>query len=57
MPALTAARFNPGLKAVYDRLRAAGKPAKLALVAGMRKLIILANALIRDDREWTPNRP
>ena len=57
MPALTAARFNPDLKAVYDRLRAAGKPAKVALVAVMRKLLILANALIRDDREWTPTRP
>lgn len=57
MPALTAARFNPDLKAVYDRLRAAGKPAKVALVAVMRKLLILANALIRDDREWSPNAP
>jgi transposase len=57
MPALTAARFNPDLKAVYDRLRAAGKPAKVALTAVMRKLIILANALIRDDREWTTERP
>ncbi len=57
MPALTAARFNPDLKAVYDRLRARGKPAKLALTAVMRKLLILANALIRDDRTWTPTRP
>jgi transposase len=57
MPALTAARFNPDLKAVYDRLRAAGKPAKVALVAVMRKLLILTNALIRDDREWSPTRP
>jgi len=57
MPALTAARFNPDLKAVYDRLRAAGKPAKVALVAVMRKLLILANTLIRDDREWSPNAP
>ena len=52
MPALTAVRFNPDLKAVYDRLRAAGKPAKLALVAVMRKLVILANVLVRDDRLW-----
>jgi transposase len=57
MPALSAARCNPDLKAVYDRLRANGKPAKLALVAVMRKLIILANALVRDDREWTPAKP
>lgn len=52
LPALAAARFNPDLKAVYDRLRARGKPAKLALVAVMRKLVILANALVRDDRIW-----
>lgn len=52
LPALSAARFNPDLKAVYDRLRAKGKPAKVALVAVMRKLIILANVLVRDDRIW-----
>jgi len=52
MPALSAARFNPDLKTVYDRLRAKGKPAKVALVAVMRKLVILANALVRDDRIW-----
>ena len=52
MPALSAARFNPDLKAVYDRLRARGKPAKVALVAVMRKLVILANVLVRDDRIW-----
>jgi transposase len=52
LPALSAARFNPDLKAVYDRLRAKGKPAKLALVAVMRKLVILANVLVRDGRTW-----
>lgn len=52
LPALSAARHNPDLKAVYDRLRAKGKPAKVALVALMRKLVILANALVRDDRTW-----
>jgi transposase len=52
LPALSAARFNPDLKAVYDRLRARGKPAKLALVAVMRKLVILANVLVRHDRTW-----
>lgn len=54
LPALSAARFNPDLKAVYDRLRGRGKPAKVALVAVMRKLIILANVLVRDDRNWQP---
>ena len=52
MPALVATRFNPDLKAKYDALRKAGKPAKVAITAVMRKLIVLANALIRDDRSW-----
>ena len=54
MPALVAARFNPDLKAKYDKLRAAGKPPKVALTAVMRKLVILANALLRDSRPWSP---
>ena len=54
MPALVAARFNPDLKAKYRALLAAGKPAKVALTAIMRKLIILANALRRDQWHWTP---
>jgi transposase len=53
MPALVAIRFNADLSAKYQALRAAGKPAKVALTAIMRKLIILANALIRDGRTWT----
>lgn len=55
MPALVAARFNPDLSATYERLVAAGKPKKLALVAVMRKLLVLANALLRDGRKWTPH--
>jgi transposase len=54
MPALVAIRFNPPLKAKYLALRKAGKPAKVAIVAVMRKLIVLANALLRDQRMWTP---
>lgn len=57
MAALTASRFNPDLKANFNRLVAAGKPPKLALTAVMRKLLLLANALLRDDREWSPNAP
>lgn len=53
MPALVAARFNPDLKAKYQALIKAGKPAKVALTAVMRKLIIIANACIRDKRKWT----
>ncbi len=54
MPALVAACFNPNLKAKSRALLAAGKPAKVALTAVMRKLIILANALLRDQRTWSP---
>ncbi len=52
MAALTAARWNPVLRAFYQRLRAAGKPAKLALTAVARKLLVLLNALLRDARPW-----
>ena len=54
MPALAAARFNPDLRQTYKTLTGRGKPPKLALTAVMRKLIILANALIRENRTWTP---
>ena len=57
MAALAAARYNPDLKAFYTRLRAAGKPAKLALVAVMRKLVVLANTLVTQNRMWTPIQP
>jgi len=57
MPALVAMRFNKDLKAKYEHLIAAGKPAKVAITAIMRKLIILANALVRDDRVWLPSLP
>ena len=40
------------IKACYQRLREAGKPAKVALTACMRKLILMANALLRDQRMW-----
>jgi transposase len=54
MPALVAIRFNAGLKAKYQSLIAAGKPAKVAITAVMRKLIVLTNALLKDHRKWTP---
>jgi transposase len=50
---LSPSSFNQRFKAKYDALRASGKPAKLAITAIMRKLIVLANALIRDGRKWT----
>jgi len=52
MPALVAMRFNPDLKAKYTALRNAGKPAKVAIVALMRKLLETANALVKADRLW-----
>lgn len=54
MPALVAARYNPDFASKYQTLTAAGKPPKVAITALMRKLIILANALVRDNREWSP---
>ncbi|WP_421953156.1 transposase [Pelagibacterium sp.] len=54
MPALVAARYNPDLKRKYNAMIGAGKPPKLALTALMRKLIELANTLIKHDRKWTP---
>jgi transposase len=53
MPALVAMRFNPDLKAKYAALRDAGKPAKVAIVTLMRKLVETANALVKADRKWT----
>jgi transposase len=52
MPAVVAARHNPDMKQFYDRLINAGKPAKVAFTAIMRKLILLANLLIKTDRKW-----
>jgi len=57
MPALVAMRFNPDLKAKYNALREAGKPAKVAIVAIMRKLLETANALVKNDRLWVKNAP
>ena len=54
MPALVAMRFNPDRKSKYNALRTAGKPAKLAIVALMRKLVETANTLVKADRLWVP---
>jgi transposase len=54
MPALSAVRSNPVIGAQYRRLRAAGKPHKVAIVACMRKLLVLLNAIVRDGRPWQP---
>lgn len=57
MAAVSASRCNPELRTFYQRLRANGKSAKLALIAVARKLIVLANTLVTEDRCWTPVRP
>lgn len=50
MPALIAVRFNPAFKAKYDQLIQVGKPAKIVLTEIMRKLIVMANALLLEAR-------
>lgn len=52
--ALAAARHNPELQTFYARLREAGKKPKVALVAVMRKIVVLANTLLKEDRLWRP---
>ncbi len=52
MAALVASRCNPVIRAFYERLRAAGKPAKVALVACMRKLLTILNAMVRNGTRW-----
>jgi len=54
MATISAIRANPPIKAFYKHLRAAGKPAKLAIVAAMRKLLITANAILATNRPWSP---
>ena len=57
MAAMSAMAWNPDMKATYERLRARGKCHKVALIAVMRRLIVLANALLRDRRTWTERAP
>jgi transposase len=54
MAALVASKCNPVIRAFYQRLRAAGKPAKVALTACMRKLLIILNAIARRGTPWQP---
>jgi len=54
MASLSAVRHNPVLKAFYQRLTKAGTSKKKALIACARKLIVILNAMVRDDKQWTP---
>jgi hypothetical protein len=52
MPTLTAIRHNPALQAFYQRLIGRGRPAKVAITACMRKLLVILNAILREHRPW-----
>ena len=54
MAALVASQHNPVIKAFYHRLRAAGKPAKVALTACMRKLLLILNSMLKRGTQWGP---
>jgi transposase len=54
MAALVASRHNVLIKNFYERLLAKGKPKKVALVACMRKMLVILNAMVRDKRQWDP---
>jgi transposase len=54
LAALSASRFNAEMKAFHQRLTASGKPPKVVLIAVARKLVVLANTLISQDRTWQP---
>jgi len=53
----SATKWNPVIRIFYERLRAKGKPAKVAQVACMRKLLTILNAMMRDGRKWDPSIP
>jgi transposase len=56
LAALCGRRWNPALQPFYERLRAAGKPKKVALIACARKLLTILNAMVRDNAYWrTPD--
>jgi transposase len=55
MAAMNAARFNPVYRPFYDRLLAAGKPPKVAIIAIARRLLVALNAMVRDGSEWSPS--
>jgi transposase len=52
LAALCGRRWNPALRPFYERLLAAGKPKKVALIACARKLLTILNAMVRDNAPW-----
>lgn len=57
MATLACTRHNPAIRDYYRRLRAAGKPGKVALTAAMRKLLITLNAMLRTNTPWRQQSP
>ena len=57
MSILSATKWNPVIRVFYQRLLAQGKPPKVAMVACMRKLLTILNAMVRDGKEWDPSIP
>ena len=55
MAALAASRYNPVIKASYQRLCSVGKPKKVALTACVRKPLVILNAMVKHGTEWQPN--
>ena len=54
MAAVVATRHNPVIRAFYEKLVAAGKPKKVAIVACMRKLLVIINTMLKPDTMWSP---
>ena len=54
MAALTAMRCNETIKIFAERLKQAGKPAKVVIVACMRKLLTIMNAMLKNNAPWNP---
>ncbi len=55
MATISAIRCNPVIRPFYQRLIAAGKPPKVAITACMRKLLVILNAMVRDNASWNPH--
>ena len=56
MAAFNARHFNPPIRRFSERLRAAGKPFKVIVIACMRKLLTILNVMLKENRAWDPNR-
>lgn len=54
MATLSAIRWNPAIKAMYERLKARGKPFKVAMIACLRKLLVILNTMARTSTPWNP---